>query len=115
MTLSTEAIETLTRHAFPGNVRELENILERALALCEGERIEVADLYLPRTEAPAASPDTPDEPDEPLPLEASLREIEKRAILDALDATHWDQVAACRTLKMTPRSLRYRLARLRIE
>lgn len=110
--LSAEAIEALTRHAFPGNVRELENILERALALCEGERIEVADLYLPRTEAPAASPD---EPDETLPLDASLREIEKRAILDALDAARWDQAEARATLKMTPKSLRYRLARLGIE
>ncbi|WP_295401117.1 sigma-54 dependent transcriptional regulator [uncultured Thiocystis sp.] len=112
LTLSAEAIGALTQHAFPGNVRELENILERALALCEGERIEVADLYLPRTEAPAVSPDTLDET---VALEASLYEIEKRAIISALDATHWDQAAACRTLKMPLKSLRYRLARLGIE
>ncbi|AFL75440.1 sigma-54-dependent transcriptional regulator [Thiocystis violascens] len=112
LTLSAEAIEALTRYAFPGNVRELENILERALALCEGERIDVADLYLPRTEAPAVSTDAVDET---VPLEESLREIEKREILNALDATHWDQAAASKRLKMTPKSLRYRLARLGIE
>ncbi|MBK5966502.1 sigma-54-dependent Fis family transcriptional regulator [Thiocystis minor] len=109
--LSAEAIGALTRYAFPGNVRELENILERALALCEGERIDVDDLYLPRTEAPAGSHDTVDES---IPLEDSLRAIEKRAILNALDETGGDQAAAGKKLKMPLKSLRYRLARLGI-
>jgi two-component system response regulator PilR (NtrC family) len=110
--LSVAAIEALTHYAFPGNVRELENILERALALCEGERIDVEDLYLPRTEAPALLHDVVDET---VPLDEYLRAIEKRAILKALDETHGDHAAASVKLDMPLTSLRYRLARLGIE
>lgn len=111
-TLSAEAIEALKRHHFPGNVRELENILERATALCDGDLIGVQDLYLTSndTHAPAETP-----LDEGVPLEDYLGEIEKRAILNALDETHWNRTAAARKLGMTLRSLRYRLAKLGID
>jgi len=93
--LSEEAGAALMRYAFPGNVRELENILERAVALCEGERIEVGDLYLPVSERPGA-------------LESS------RAARVALDQTNLNQATA-RALGMTPLAFRYRLARLGID
>ncbi len=112
MTLSPAAIEALKRHPFPGNVRELENILERATALTDGQQIDVEDLYLTKCE-PAS---TADEPlDQGTALEDYLGEIEKRAILGALEETHWNRTAAARKLGMTLRSLRYRLAKLGIE
>jgi two-component system, NtrC family, response regulator PilR len=112
MRLSPGAVEALKRHQFPGNVRELENILERATALCEGNLIDIQDLYLTKTEAPVAQNDPLDDS---LPLEDYLGEIEKRAILNALEETHWNRTAAARKLGMTLRSLRYRLAKLGIE
>jgi len=93
--LSEEAGAALMRYAFPGNVRELENILERAVALCEGERIEVGDLYLPVSERAGA-------------LESS------GAARVALDQTHLSQATA-RALGMTPLAFRYRLARLGLD
>lgn len=110
--LSDAAVEALMDYGFPGNVRELENILERATALCDDAVIEVADLYLPQSEA-AATAQAPI--DDRLPLEDYLGEIEKKAILDALEETHWNRTAAARNLGMTLRSLRYRLAKLGIE
>ena len=93
--LSEEAGAALMRYAFPGNVRELENILERAVALCEGECIEVGDLYLPVNERPTA--------------------LESRgAARVALDQAHLSQATA-RALGMTPLAFRYRLVRLGID
>ncbi len=111
-TLSDPALDALMGYGFPGNVRELENILERATALCDDCVIDVADLYLPQSDAPQ----TPQAPiDDRLPLENYLGEIEKKAILDALDETRWNRTAAAKNLGMTLRSLRYRLAKLGIE
>jgi two-component system response regulator PilR (NtrC family) len=112
VTLSQAAVDALVAYDFPGNVRELENILERANALCEGCLIAVDDLYLPRTE-PQRAPRI--EVDGRVPLEDYLGEIEKKAIMDALEATHWNRTAAAKNLGMTLRSLRYRLAKLGIE
>jgi two-component system response regulator PilR (NtrC family) len=113
MTLSASALEALERHPFPGNVRELENILERATALCDDSVIEAEDLHLPDGDEPVTASD-------PLPhpgvaLESYLGEIERQAILKALDETRWNRTAAARKLGMTLRSLRYRLAKLGIE
>jgi two-component system response regulator PilR (NtrC family) len=113
MRLSVSAVEALEHHPFPGNVRELENILERATALCDGSLIEAEDLHLPGGDEPVATSD-------PLPhpgvaLESYLGEIERQAILKALDQTRWNRTAAARQLGMTLRSLRYRLAKLGIE
>ncbi|EGV32907.1 two component, sigma54 specific, transcriptional regulator, Fis family [Thiorhodococcus drewsii AZ1] len=112
MRLSPAAIEALKRHPFPGNVRELENILERATALCESSQIEVADLYLGKNEP---SPTPEEDVDDGVPLEDYLGEIERRAILSALEETHWNRTAAAKKLGMTLRSLRYRLSKLGIE
>jgi two-component system response regulator PilR (NtrC family) len=113
MTLSPSAVETLKAHPFPGNVRELENVLERATALCDDSVIEAQDLHLPAEEAPGATGDTIPGPG--VALEHYLGEIERQAILKALDETRWNRTAAARKLGMTLRSLRYRLAKLGIE
>ncbi|WP_295436278.1 sigma-54 dependent transcriptional regulator [uncultured Thiodictyon sp.] len=112
MRLSEEAVEALARHPFPGNVRELENVLERATALCDGSIIGVHDLYLPQTEAQVA---VGSHADPAVPLEDYLGEIERHAILKALDDTRWNRTAAAKKLGMTLRALRYRLAKLGIE
>ncbi|WP_295446929.1 sigma-54 dependent transcriptional regulator [uncultured Thiodictyon sp.] len=112
MKLSDEAVAALARHLFPGNVRELENVLERATALCDGSIIGAEDLYLPQTETQvAAGPHANLE----VPLEDYLGEIERRAILKALDDTRWNRTAAAKKLGMTLRALRYRLSKLGIE
>jgi len=115
--LSADAVQALTRYPFPGNVRELENVLERATALADDDVLGPRDLRLPRADAPvedrAASRAV--EPDDELPLEDRLGEIEKQAILKALDETHWNRTAAAKRLGMTARSLRYRLSKLGID
>ena len=116
VSLADDAMAVLQRHPFPGNVRELENILERATALCDGPVIGPNDLYLPRSDGPAASASSPPAPEsDEVPLEDYLGEIEKKAILQALDETRWNRTAAAGKLGMTLRSLRYRLAKLGIE
>lgn len=110
--LSPAALEALIDYSFPGNVRELENILERATALCEGTMIEVEDLYLPQAEGPSVADI---EIDDRVPLEDYLSEIEKKAILEALHETRWNRTAAAKKLGMTLRSLRYRLAKLGLD
>ncbi len=113
MALSALAVEALKRHPFPGNVRELENVLERATALCDGPVIEAEDLHLPSGDASAAPAGA--NPGAGVALESYLGEIERQAILKALDDTRWNRTAAARKLGMTLRSLRYRLAKLGIE
>jgi two-component system response regulator PilR (NtrC family) len=105
--LSKAAQTELERYDFPGNVRELENILERAVALCGGEEIEPDDLRLtpPRQagEAPAG---------DKWPLPDYLDRGEREAILEALGKTRFNRTAAARLLGITFRALRYRMARL---
>lgn len=108
--LSAEAMQQLELYPFPGNVRELENILERATALCGGEVIEAGDLQL----SPEALPeDMLGRGSET--LDDYLNRLEKQAILEALQKTDNNRTAAARLLGVTFRSLRYRLERLGIE
>ncbi len=106
ITLSPAALDALQRHPFPGNVRELENILERAIALTDGPRIEVDDLYLTRPETASQRA---------TPLDEHLSGIEKPAVQGGAEATQDNHAAAARKLGMTPRSLRYRLDKLGID
>lgn len=110
--LTPSAVSVLERYSFPGNVRELENILERAMALDESGHIDADDLYLPRAQS---DPRTTAPPDEQQPLEDFLGAVEKQAILKALEATRWNRTAAAKMLGMTLRSLRYRLSKLGID
>lgn len=108
--LDRDAQKALCAYAFPGNVRELENTLERALALCEDERITLADLNLAPTLTPSSA-----SPDSKYPLQDYLDQMERTAILEALEQTRYNKTAAARVLGVTFRSLRYRLERLGVE
>jgi two-component system response regulator PilR (NtrC family) len=108
--LTAAALQELQTYDFPGNVRELENVLERALALTTGAEIDRGDLQLVSTEtARAAAPDVSG-----LPLQERLDLVEKNAILDALAQTHYNRTAAAKLLGITFRALRYRMERLGI-
>ena len=107
-TLDESALKVLRQHHFPGNVRELENMLERALALCDGMTIRAEDLLLDGEAAPRQTPENLDE----LPLPEYLEHIEKKSILDALEKTGQNKTAAAKLLGVSFRTLRYRLAKL---
>ena len=114
--ITEEALLALRRYDFPGNVRELENILERAMALCSGNTITEADLYL--TQATAKDKMAPLDGSlgtRGLPLHDFLDQIEREAITKALEATRFNKTAAAKLLGITFRSLRYRLDRLGID
>lgn len=108
--LTPEALEMLSRYDFPGNVRELENILERALTLSDGAAIRPEDLQLPaqRDAAPADAED-------PANLESYLGGVERKLILDALERTGWNRTAAAKLLGISFRQLRYRLKKLQLD
>jgi len=110
--LSDEALEALKAYPFPGNVRELENILERALTLSEGGRIEKADLKLPQNleSIKAALPASDN-----LNLDQYLEQVERDIIVDALEKTKWNKTAAARLLGVSFRALRYRLQKLGLD
>lgn len=111
--LSEGAVLALSTYDFPGNVRELENILERALTLCEGPEIKAEDLRLPTVE----SEDFESEPDYngAESLEEHLERVEKNAIRLALQQTNQNKTAAAKLLGITFRALRYKLEKLGIE
>ena len=113
--LTPAAQSALNDYTFPGNVRELENVLERALALLGGEAIDVADLHLAIHPVAAASDDLAVGEAHVLlqmVLQDHLDQVEKEAILDALKKTRFNRTAAAKLLGVTFRSLRYRMERL---
>jgi two-component system response regulator PilR (NtrC family) len=106
--LSEDAMRQLRAYPFPGNVRELENILERAMTMCEGDVIGVEDLQL---RSPGES--TFDgEPEPTAELDSALHEIERKRIIAALEQAGGNKTAAARLLGISFRSLRYRLEKL---
>jgi two-component system response regulator PilR (NtrC family) len=110
--LSEAAVNALKNYYFPGNVRELENILERALALHEGGVIEADDLNLPLGMELAA---VEDYDAEKMSLESYLEDIEKKALSAALEENRWNKTATAKYLGLSFRSLRYRLKKLGLE
>lgn len=108
--LSTAAMQSLQTYPFPGNVRELENILERAFILCESEIIDAKDLDLPPVKA-AGAPSSLSSGS----LERRLEDVERETILQALEQTRYNKTAAARILGITFRALRYRLKKLELE
>ncbi len=119
--VNAAAMRALQQYHYPGNVRELENTLERALTLCDGNEIFEEHLRLQSDRsttsptAPLQSTSATQERPHHQPLEDFLQDIEKHEILKALDATHWNRTAAAKKLGMTFRSLRYRLKKLELD
>jgi two-component system response regulator PilR (NtrC family) len=111
--ISSEAMSALQHYRFPGNVRELENILERALALYDGKCIEADDLNLPLVAN--IEMDINDFDPSIESLEDYLEGIEKKAITAALEENRWNKTAAAKQLGLTFRSFRYRLKKLNMD
>jgi two-component system response regulator PilR (NtrC family) len=117
--ISDEAMDKLLSYAYPGNVRELENILERAVTLCSHHRVEPEDIQLkqgqllsdlPELSGRAASDELGVDG-----LEGQLESIQREAIVRALEQTRYNKTRAAELLGMTFRQLRYRVKKLGIE
>ncbi|MDO7667969.1 MAG: sigma-54 dependent transcriptional regulator, partial [Pseudomonadota bacterium] len=117
-TLNEQAIAALNTYDFPGNVRELENILERALTWAEGTSITQQDLMLPTQLNPTGLLNNR-QADRVLSvendLESKLEEQERELITQALESTRWNKTAAAKRLGITFRALRYKLKKLNLE
>ena len=110
--ISDEAMELLATHDYPGNVRELENVIERALTLCDGGTIQADDIEL------RGSPSQFEEtvpPHRPGTLPDRLEDIERASIVRALEEARFNKTAAARALGISFRALRYRIKKLGIE
>jgi two-component system response regulator PilR (NtrC family) len=107
---SPAALSALLQYDFPGNVRELENVLERAIALSGSDEIQPDDLQL----VPPKLSEEPQAPNAKWPLQEYLDRVEREAILEALDKTRFNRTAAAKLLGITFRALRYRMERLGI-
>lgn len=109
--IDRKALKQLYDHSYAGNVRELENILERATALCEENMIRSEDLGIeemtPVETPPARGPEQN--------LESYLADVERAAIMESLEATKWNRTAAAKRLGISFRALRYRLEKLGLE
>ncbi|MCJ0975395.1 sigma-54 dependent transcriptional regulator [Pseudomonas sp. PS1] len=111
--LHPDALAKLQSYRFPGNVRELENMLERAYTLCEDDQIKAGDLRL------ADAPGVGDGSEASLAridnLEDHLEEVERKLIMQALEETRWNRTAAAQRLGLSFRSMRYRLKKLGLD
>ncbi|MFS1291137.1 sigma-54-dependent transcriptional regulator [Pseudomonas piscis] len=110
--LSPEALQALEAHDFPGNVRELENLLERAQVFREGQWIEVTDLGLP---CASRAEKLPHPATTAFDLALHLQQVERQLLLQALEACRWNRTEAARRLGLSFRSMRYRLKKLGLD
>jgi two-component system response regulator PilR (NtrC family) len=117
--ISPEAVAVLQTYPFPGNVRELENVLERALTLSTGgmitpEHVRLRAAARPASTETAAGP-VVGPPETSTALGSQLEHIEREAIVRALEKTRYNKTAAAKLLGMSFRALRYRIKKLGIE
>ena len=118
--LSDAAADTLRHYNFPGNVRELENIIERAVTLCPNAVLDANDLRL-ETAEPLRNEVDADPARAAVanvkagPLTPQLEDVERQAIVEALEQTRYNKTAAAKLLGLTFRQLRYRIKKLNIE
>jgi two-component system response regulator PilR (NtrC family) len=110
-TLDDSAIQALSSYPFPGNVRELENVLERAVTLCTTGSISDSDLSL---RPASASPDS-STAFTATDLGNQVEDVQRQAIMDALEKTRFNKTAAAKLLGLSFRQLRYRIKKLGIE
>jgi two-component system response regulator PilR (NtrC family) len=110
--LAKDALAALEAYAFPGNVRELENILERAITLTTSGEIRAVDIQLRPTPGAVPAATLPSSGEA---LGDHLEEIERDAIVKALEQTRYNKTAAAKVLGMSFRALRYRIKKLGIE
>ncbi|KAF1686526.1 sigma-54-dependent Fis family transcriptional regulator [Pseudoxanthomonas broegbernensis] len=118
--LTPAAVSALAGYPFPGNVRELENVLERALAMADGERIDASDLHLPQAPIrtadngpPSAAPEAVVDLDPGTgALPSYIEQLERAAIQKALEDNRWNKTKAAAQLGITFRALRYKLKKL---
>jgi two-component system response regulator PilR (NtrC family) len=117
LSLDESALQALCQYDFPGNVRELENILERATTLCDNNTITLADLQLTVAGTAVTQPaqQIPEMATGAVPLDDYMENIEKDALIKALEQTRYNKTAAARLLGITFRALRYRLKKLGLE
>lgn len=109
-TLDDSARNALLAYAFPGNVRELENMLERAVTLCGSGRISAPDLHMrTNVESDSAMPSAAGK------LGDKVEDIQRQAIVEALEKTRYNKTAAAKLLGLSFRQLRYRIKKLGIE
>ena len=109
-TLDDGARDALLSYAFPGNVRELENMLERAVTLCSGGRISSGDLHMRQgTDASGIQPTLAGR------LGDQVEDVQRQAIVEALEKTRYNKTAAAKLLGLSFRQLRYRIKKLGIE
>jgi two-component system response regulator PilR (NtrC family) len=115
-TLSKDGLKALQAYPFPGNIRELENVLERAYTLCDSDIIGPDDLQLPDlSEHVKGSTDIFKHGPITGSLDEFLEDIERDVITKALDETRWNRTAAAKKLGVSFRSLRYRLKKLGLD
>jgi two-component system response regulator PilR (NtrC family) len=112
LAFAPEAMRALLSYRYPGNVREMENAVERAVTLARGPTIELADLPPEMTGGTAGSSPMPVLPPEGLDLEAYLADVERSLLSQALARADGVRTRAAAMLALSPRSLRYRLAKL---
>lgn len=108
--LSSEAENVLLSYQYPGNIRELENMLERAVTLCPDGEIGVEDLSLQQ-----AKPETSETPRPVSDLGGQIEDVERQAIVEALEKTRYNKTAAAKLLGLSFRQLRYRIKKLGID
>ena len=126
--LMPAARQALEAYEFPGNVRELENILERAMAMCDGASIDASDLMLPQRSSRQSQDAAPaiEHPQSAAPAPAAtadangglddyISNLERTAIVKALEESRYNKTAAARKLGITFRALRYKLKKLGID